>query len=134
MQIKQPNKKQLNVFVAGIALILLLFSWKTYKITNYNFSLILTAATILFLITYLLNRNIMVKFYIVWMRAASIIGIIVTGIIMMLVFYLIFTPIGLFLRLIGKDILKLKRQPKLQTYWIERPPKEFNKSDYERQF
>jgi hypothetical protein len=37
------------------------------------------------------------------------------------VFFLLLTPLGLAMRLFGKDPLKLKRQPKAATFWIERP-------------
>ena len=39
---------------------------------------------------------------------------------MLLVFFVVITPIGLMLRLFGKDILGLKFSEKVKTYWITR--------------
>ena len=41
---------------------------------------------------------------------------------MLLVYFLILTPIGLFMRLIGKDLLNLKFT-KENSYWINRQKK-----------
>ena len=68
------------------------------------------------------------------MRCVSYVGMVITGILMVAIFYLVFTPVGIFLRLIGKDILNLNKDDKLKTYWIDRPQRKFNKSDYEKQF
>ena len=38
---------------------------------------------------------------------------------MALIFFIILTPIGLFLRLIGKDLLNIKLNQN-KTYWIKR--------------
>jgi hypothetical protein len=38
-----------------------------------------------------------------------------------LVFYGVFTPLGVFFRLIGRDALMLKPSPEKPTYWVDRP-------------
>ena len=38
------------------------------------------------------------------------------------VYYVVMTPIGLMLRLLKKDILRLKYEPAAHTYWIQRDP------------
>jgi hypothetical protein len=44
-------------------------------------------------------------------------------IVLGLLFYGVFTPLGLFYRrVLGKDFLKLKRDAGADTYWIERRP------------
>jgi hypothetical protein len=40
----------------------------------------------------------------------------------MLLYYGVFTPMGLWLRLTGKDVLRCKIDPKAATYWIPRTP------------
>ena len=42
---------------------------------------------------------------------------------MLVVFFLVVTPIGLFMRMLGKDILNLKFNEKINTYWIEKKQK-----------
>ncbi|HYE74892.1 MAG TPA: SxtJ family membrane protein [Blastocatellia bacterium] len=46
----------------------------------------------------------------------SIIGYFVSSIVLIAIFYLVFTPIGLLLKLLGKDLLRLKN-PKSQSNW-----------------
>ena len=134
MQNKTPTKTQLNVFAFGLSLILLLFSWRAKKAANDNASLLLLLAATILVIAYFTKRDFVVKFYHVWMRCVSVIGMIVTGILMIIIFYLIFTPVGLFLRLIRKDILNLKADRKLKTYWIDKEKRQYDKSNYEKQF
>lgn len=38
------------------------------------------------------------------------------------VFLLVVTPIGVLMRALGKDFLRLKPEPHARTYWIERDP------------
>ncbi len=51
------------------------------------------------------------------------------GVVLLAVFFLVvLTPIGLALRLLGKDLLRLKRLPGAQTYWLSaRPPHQFDR-------
>jgi hypothetical protein len=47
---------------------------------------------------------------------------IVNPIVLGLVFYTTLTPIGVVLRMLGKDVLRLKLDPSAPTYWIPRVP------------
>lgn len=37
---------------------------------------------------------------------------------MAFIFFVVLTPAAVFLRLLGKDPLKLKKDPKAETYWL----------------
>jgi hypothetical protein len=41
---------------------------------------------------------------------------------MAVLFVCVFAPLGLLLRLLGRDLLRLKRDPAAATYWIARDP------------
>ncbi len=71
--------------------------------------------------------------YIAWMKLAFVLGWINTRILLSLVFYLIFTPIGLIMRLFN-DPMERRIDKDRQSYWIKKENKPFNKQDYERQF
>jgi len=47
---------------------------------------------------------------------------VVNPIVMALVFFGAVVPTGLIVRLLGKDLLRLRRQADANTYWIERRP------------
>ncbi len=57
-----------------------------------------------------------------WQRFGLLLNKIVTPIVMGLMFYLIFTPFGLVMRLAGKDLLSLRLDSQAKSYWIERDP------------
>ena len=50
------------------------------------------------------------------------IGYVVSFVILAIMFYGVITPIGLFMRLIGRDTMQRKLQPELATYWEPRQP------------
>ncbi len=73
--------------------------------------------------------------YIAWMSFAIVLGFIVSSVLLILLFVLVMTPIGLVARLVGKDFLRLKLDPSASTYWITRLKQpERPKSEYERQY
>ena len=72
--------------------------------------------------------------YMIWMIFAVILGWFMTRVILSLLFYLIITPIGLVLRLRGKDLLDLKEQKNQKSYWNMRNPDKEQNQDYEKKF
>ena len=69
-----------------------------------------------------------------WMTFAVVLGFFMTKVILSILFYIVFTLIGGVSRLFGKQFLALKKDTSLQSYWVKREHKPFNKHDYERQF
>jgi hypothetical protein len=59
---------------------------------------------------------------VVWMRFGLLLSKVMNPVVTGLVFYAVVTPIGLLMRLFGKDPLRLRREPRAATYWIERQP------------
>lgn len=72
--------------------------------------------------------------YIIWMRLALVLSWIMTRLILILIFYLVFTPIGLVLKLFGKDLLDRRIEKGRSSYWNVKENKSFDKSNYERQY
>jgi hypothetical protein len=54
-----------------------------------------------------------------WMAFGHVLGWINARIILGLVFFVVVTPIGLVMRLFGKDLLRM-RSPRSASYWIKR--------------
>jgi hypothetical protein len=57
-----------------------------------------------------------------WMKFGLLLAKIVSPIALGILFFLVFTPIGLVMRLAGKDPLRLKADPNVKSYWIDREP------------
>ena len=83
-----------------------------------------------FLILGLLKSKLLTPLNKLWFRFGIFLGKIISPIIMGLIFFLVVTPIGLIMRLLGKDVLNLKYN-KERSYWIE---KDGPKSKMKNQF
>ena len=77
------------------------------------------AVSLIFLILGILNSKILGPLNLAWIKFGEILGSFIAPIVMGIVFFLIITPIGLFMRIIGKDFLNTKFS-KVSSYWIER--------------
>jgi len=54
-----------------------------------------------------------------WIKLGEVLGKLIAPIIMMVIFFFLITPLGLVLRLFGKDVLSIKFN-KSNSYWINR--------------
>ena len=86
--------------------------------------------SIIFLILGLINSNILKPLNFLWMKFGIFLGKIVSPLLMAIIFFLVVTPIGLIMRLLGKDLINLKYN-KSKSYWIE---KDGPKSKMKNQF
>ena len=75
--------------------------------------------SIIFLILGLLNSKILAPLNKIWFKFGILLGKIVSPLIMGIIFFLVVTPIGFIMRLLGKDVLNLKYN-KNKSYWIEK--------------
>ncbi len=57
-----------------------------------------------------------------WLKFGMLLHKVVNPLVMALMFYGAVWPTGLVMRMLGKDLLRLKRQPDATSYWIERQP------------
>lgn len=72
--------------------------------------------------------------YIAWMRLAALLGWVNSRLILLVIFYLAMLPIGLVMRLFGKDPLERKIDKNIDSCWKQNGQKNFNPQDYEQQF
>ena len=70
----------------------------------------------------------------VWMGLAFVLGAVMTRVLLTLVFVAAFVPIGLALRLAGKDLLRRRLDPDAETYWILRDDGRPDRESLERYF
>jgi hypothetical protein len=58
----------------------------------------------------------------VWFRLGLFLHHVINPVVMAFLYYGAMGPMGLLLRALGKDLLRLKADPAAQTYWISREP------------
>ena len=92
-----------------------------YPLLSFNFVRVWALViALIFLFLGLTRPSILKPLNTGWIKLGEILGKIIAPIVMLLVFFIVITPIGLMLRLFGKDILGLKFSEKVKTYWIMR--------------
>jgi Saxitoxin biosynthesis operon protein SxtJ len=79
----------------------------------------LVAAAFFLLITLLMPR-ILLPLKNLWMKLGGLLQMVVSPILLGLFYFLGMVPIGLIMRMLGKDPLRLR--PHGKTYWVERKP------------
>lgn len=57
-----------------------------------------------------------------WLRFGLALHAIVSPVVLVILFFAVVTPIGVFARLAGKDFLRLRFDREATTYWIDRQP------------
>jgi len=72
--------------------------------------------------------------YVGWMMFAFALGWVNSRILLGLFYYLVLTPIGLFLRITGKDLLDKKIDRSARSYWVKREKAPFDPKQLERMF
>ena len=116
----------------GIVFFIFFLIVSLYPLINHEsirlWSLVISA---IFLILGLLNSRILTPLNILWFKFGILLGKFVSPIVMGLVFFLVVTPTSIIISLVRKDLLKLKKEKNLNSYWINRPK---IKSDMKNQF
>ncbi|MFA5410478.1 MAG: SxtJ family membrane protein [Candidatus Omnitrophota bacterium] len=127
------NKETLRKFgiIMGIAFLvialIILFRDQHNPVSVYITSLI-------FFISAVAMPGLLKPIYIAWMKLAFILGWLNTRLILVIIFYLIFIPIGLMIKLFRMDLLDRKIEKGKDSYWKKKEAKDFNRLDYERLF
>ena len=74
--------------------------------------------SVIFLILGLFNSIYLTPFNKLWFKFGILLGQIISPIVMGIIFFIVVTPIALFMKILNKDVLNLNKNNK-KTYWIE---------------
>ena len=114
-EIKLPTNKNFGTVFFLVFLIISLFPF----LKNENIRIWSIIIALVFLVLGLLNSKFLTPLNKIWFRFGIILGNFVSPIVMGIVFFTIVTPTSLIMRVLGKNLLNLKKGNK-KTYWIER--------------
>ena len=115
-QIKPGSERNFGVVFSIFFLLIGVFSYyksKDYSVYFFLISFIFVFFTIFFP-KYLKSLNIL------WFRFGILLNSIVSPIIMLLIFFCVFLPIGLIMKVIKKDLINIKADIMLNSYWHNR--------------
>ena len=106
-----------------------IFAYQLFYEKNLNYILIFIS--FFFLVSAIFYFQILIIFYEVWIKFGLFLGKFISPIVMAIIFFLIITPIGIIIKVFKKDVLNLKFNKNLLSYWIT---KEENKTNMDKQF
>ena len=114
--IELPSNKKFGFFFTSVFAIVAAYFYNATQVSwAYGFAF----ASVVFLIVTLLKDEFLLPLNKMWMRFGLLLSIIVSPIILGLIFFGIFTPIAVCMRLSGRDELRLKFSPEV-SQWITR--------------
>jgi len=123
IEIRSPSRTDLRWFgaivlaffgiVAGIA-------WWSFHAAGAARGLLATGA--LLAAAYYAIPPLRVPLYLLWMHAVAPIGWLVSHAVMAFIYYGLIAPMGLGMRLFGRDTMARRFEPAAGTYWTEHDP------------
>ena len=78
--------------------------------------------------------KILKPLYYGWMSLALTLGFVMTRVLLTIFFFLVLTPVGLVMKLLGRDPLERKLDPEGASYWIDKEYLISDRSRYEKFF
>ncbi len=113
-----PDQRQLRLFLLGLVLLgLLMAALLLYKGTSPAVAAAIVGGALLLAVAGLVVPPLGRLVYVVWMAVALPIGWTVSHLVLVTVYYSVFTPIGLAMRLAGRDPLHRRFDRAARTYW-----------------
>ena len=118
---KQNNLPSNRNFGIVFTIVFLIISfWPLLKSGDIRYwSLVIS---LIFFVLAILNSKILTPLNKIWMKFGFVLGKIISPIVMGFIFFFVVTPTGIIMRLLGKDILNLKKNNKI-SYWIKKDNK-----------
>ena len=114
--IELPSNRKFGLFFTLIFLIAAIYFYLyDHEILSYIFGLLVVT----FLVISIYNPKVLAPLNIIWMRFGFLIGKIISPIVMGVIFFGIFTPLAIIMRLFGRDELNL-RYKKNDSDWVKR--------------
>ncbi len=115
-EIELPSNRKFGFFFTFVFAVAAAYF---YYSANISWAYLFIGAASIFLLVTLIKSDALLPLNKLWMRFGFLLGMIVSPIILGIIFFGLFTPIAILMRLSGRDELRLKFSPKM-SYWITR--------------
>jgi len=115
-EIELPSNKKFGFF---FTLILAAAAAYFYDSENMTWSFVFVPVSLIFLVITMIRDAILLPLNKLWMRFGFFIGMIISPLVLGVIFFGLITPIATFMRLNGRDELRLKLSNK-SSHWISR--------------
>ena len=135
IEIKDPTPRDLKwfgpLFLLFFGLVGGILSWRGVDL---QVAYTLWAAAAVIVVVYYAVPSLQKKIYLGWIYAVYPIGFVLSHVIMGVVYYLVVSPVGLMMKLVGRDPLARSLDKGAKTYWVEHRPADRDPGSYFRQF
>ena len=127
------DRQSLKQFGLGMGVVFLLITGFIFLKQAHNLwpAFIISAS---FFILAWLAPGALKPIYIFWMKLAFSISWITTRAILLIIFYFVFSSLGLAMRLLGRDLLDRKIEKSKESYWKRKEKNELGLLGYKKQF
>ena len=115
-QIELPSNRKFGFFFTFVFAVAAAYF---YYSANIGWAYVLVAVAFVFLIVTIVKSDALLPLNKLWMRFGLLLGMIVSPIVLGIIFFGLFTPIAVLMRLSGRDEIKLKFSRKA-SHWIAR--------------
>ena len=115
-EIELPSNRKFGFFFTFVFAVVAAFFYYSYNLT---WAYVFSAAALVFMLATLTKSDVLLPLNKLWMRFGLLLGMIVSPIVLGVIFFGLFTPIAMLMRLSGRDVLRLKFTQKA-SHWISR--------------
>ena len=130
--VKAPTERSFGITFAVVFALLAAFTYWHRGATMTFYTVIIVS--LVFAVVTLVAARLLRPLNLIWLKFGLLLHKVVNPVIMGLLFFVVFTPMGVAMRAIGVDLLRLKRKPATETYWISRRGEAIQDSSMKNQF
>ena len=130
--VKAPSERSFGITFAVVFALLAAFSYWHRGAGNTFFVTIAVSA--IFAAVTLVAPRILRPLNLIWLKFGLLLHKVVNPVIMGILFFGIFTPMGVVMRMFGVDFLRTKRNPAMESYWIAKVDDAIPDSSMKNQF
>jgi len=129
-EVELPSNRKFGLFFTAVfAVVFAYFYWSGQVEIGAAFALL----AVVFAVVSVVRAELLLPLNKLWMRFGLLLGMIVSPIVLGAMFFLIFTPVAIGMRLFGRDELRLKMRNS-QTHWKVRDPSGPSSESFKQQF
>lgn len=129
--IKLPTNRKFGFFFTSV--FALLSSYFLFVGLN-SIAYVMFAITVFFLLTTLIKADALLPLNKLWMQLGLLLGMIVSPIVLGIIFFGLFTPMSLLMKLFRRDELRLKLVADRKSHWKERDIGDAQTNTFKHQF
>ena len=116
LEVKLPSNRNFGFFFTFVFVVAAAYF---YNVANIVWAYIFVVTASIFMLITLIKSDVLIPLNKLWMRLGILLGMIVSPIVLGIIFFGLFTPISMLMRLSGRDELRLKFTQKA-SHWISR--------------